>query len=89
MAEVYILESIKYSKFYIGSTRREANSRLIEHNSGLVSSTKSIRPLRIALIQKYKTYTEARKVEMRLKKLKRKDYLEKIIKEGHISISGA
>jgi len=36
--------------------------------------------------QKYQTIEEARAVEKRIKNLKRKDYIEKIIKDGYIKI---
>lgn len=40
----------------------------------------------MVLKQEYKTLKEARLVELKLKKLKRRDYVEKIIKEGYIKI---
>lgn len=85
MAFVYILRSLKNNYFYIGSTINFKN-RYIKHTRGLVESTKNLRPLKIELVQEYKTLKEAREIELRLKKLKRKDYLEKIIKEGIIKM---
>jgi predicted GIY-YIG superfamily endonuclease len=40
----------------------------------------------VALSQEYPTIEEARKIERKLKKLKRKDYISKIIKDGYIKI---
>jgi len=42
--------------------------------------------LRLVFTQEYNTLNEARSVERKLKKLKRGDYIEKIIKEGYIKI---
>jgi len=41
----------------------------------------------IVLTQEYKTLECARKVERKLKKLKRKDYVEKMVKDGYIKMS--
>jgi hypothetical protein len=42
--------------------------------------------LALAFSQEYQTLREARKIERKLKRLKRKDYIEKIIKDGYIKI---
>ncbi len=36
--------------------------------------------------QKFETIADARAIEKKLKSLKRKDYIEKIIKDGHIKM---
>jgi len=41
----------------------------------------------LVLSQEYATLLEARKIENRLKKLKRKDYIEKIIIDGYIKMA--
>lgn len=43
---VYVLQSEKDRKFYIGSTS-DVKKRLEEHNSGKVSTTKNRRPLKL------------------------------------------
>ncbi|MFH1543063.1 MAG: GIY-YIG nuclease family protein [Patescibacteria group bacterium] len=43
---VYVLKSKKDSKLYYGFTRN-LNKRLVEHNSGKVTSTKYRRPLHL------------------------------------------
>lgn len=83
MAFVYILKSLKTGQYYIGSTQ-DYSRRIEEHNKGLSFSTKPLRPLEIMLVQEFSTLSEARKVEFRLKRLKRRDYIEKIIKEGKV-----
>ena len=42
--------------------------------------------LNLVFSQKFDTLLEARKVELKLKKLKRKDYIEKIIDDGFIKL---
>ena len=80
---VYILESQKNKTYYIGSTNN-LERRLDEHNSGKVKYTKNLRTLELKFFKKYDSLTEARKVEYKLKKLKRRDIIEKIIKEQKI-----
>jgi len=80
---VYILESQQNKTYYIGSTNN-LERRLDEHNSGKVKYTKNLRPLELKFFKKYDSLTEARKVEYKLKKLKRRDIIEKIIKEQKI-----
>lgn len=84
MAYVYILESIE-GKYYIGSTINI--EKRIKHHFGLYTpSTKRLKVSKLKFSQKYPTLKEARYVEKRLKELKRKDYIDKIIKDGHIKI---
>jgi len=40
----------------------------------------------LILTQQYATLLEAKKIEKKLKKLKRKDYIENIIRDGYIKI---
>ena len=80
---VYILESIKTKKYYIGCTNNYQR-RILEHNAGKVPSTRWLRPLRIALVHEYPSLSKARKIEHRLKQLKRKDYIKKIVEDGYI-----
>ncbi|MFH1360456.1 MAG: GIY-YIG nuclease family protein [Candidatus Omnitrophota bacterium] len=85
MAYVYILVSEKNKRYYIGSTEN-LDKRIKEHNFGKVISTKGWRPLKLAFKQEYDNISAAQKVELHLKKLKRKDYIETIIREGFIKI---
>ncbi|GAB4219841.1 MAG: hypothetical protein Fur009_7780 [Candidatus Microgenomates bacterium] len=85
MAFVYILKSLKNNRFYIGSTQ-DINKRWLKHKRGEVKSTKNLRPLKIEFYQEYPNIKQARYIELKLKKLKRKDYLEKIIREKEIKI---
>ena len=82
---VYILQSIKSGCYYIGCSQ-DVKHRLLEHNSGDVVATKSKGPWELRFFQEYDNMTIARKVEYKLKKLKRRDILERIISEREIKI---
>lgn len=81
---VYILENTD-RKFYIGSTD-DVERRLKQHNSGHTHTTKRMGKLKLVFSQIFDTLEQARKIEFRLKALKRKDYIEKVIKDGYIKI---
>ncbi|PIZ63488.1 hypothetical protein COY16_01925 [Candidatus Roizmanbacteria bacterium CG_4_10_14_0_2_um_filter_39_13] len=85
MCYVYILQSLKTSRYYIGSTL-DIDKRLEKHNSGYVKSTKNSVPWKLEMSQKYSSITVAKQIKYRLKKLKRKDYIEKIIDDGYIKM---
>jgi len=69
--------------FYIGSSTKPSE-RFKRHLSGFVHTTSRMKNPKLVLIQEYPTIDEARVIERRLKKLKRKDYIRKIILEGNI-----
>jgi putative endonuclease len=81
---VYILRNSE-GKYYIGSTVNLAK-RLKHHAGGYTPSTKRLGKMSLVFSQEYETLKIARYVENRLKKLKRKDYIEKIIKDGFIKM---
>ncbi len=83
-AFVYILKSGK-GKFYIGSTT-DLENRLKHHKGGYTPSTKKLGNVDLVYSQAYPSLREARIIEKRLKKLKRKDYIEKIISDGIIKM---
>ncbi len=85
MSFVYILKSLKDGRYYIGSTTN-LEERLKHHKSGFTPSTKRFGGVELIFQQEYKLLKQARYIEKRLKNLKRKDYLDKIIKDGHINI---
>lgn len=85
MAYVYILESVNDGRYYIGSTI-DLKNRLRHHRGGFTHSTKRFGDLELVLAQKYSSIEDAREIEMRLKKLKRKDYLKKMVNEGCIKM---
>lgn len=83
MSHLYILKTSS-GKYYIGSTTN-LNKRMAQHQSkNHTYSTKRLGELSLVFSQEYNTLGEARSIERKLKKLKRKDYIEKIIQEGYI-----
>jgi len=81
---VYILKDQK-NKYYIGSTSDVAR-RMRQHYSKHTQTTRNmIQPL-LVLTQEYKTIEIARKIEKKIKNLKRKDYIKKMIVDGSIKI---
>jgi len=80
---VYILQGLRDGRFYIGSTSN-LNSRMKHHYGGFTPSTKRFGEVSLVLAQEFPTLKEARFIERRLKRLKRRDYLEKIVKDGKI-----
>lgn len=85
MAWVYILKT-ESGKYYIGSTGN-LESRLKHHQNGATPSTFRMGKNSLVFKQKYKTLKQARYIERRLKKMKRRDYIEKIIRDGKIKIA--
>ena len=85
MAWVYILQSEVNNRFYIGSTD-DLEQKLLEHNAGNSGYTKFSRPFMIVFSQEYKTLSEARKIEYKLKSFKSRKIIEKIILEKIIKI---
>jgi putative endonuclease len=81
-AFVYILRDIN-NKFYIGSTT-DLKRRLSQHNTGHTQTTRNMAAPTLVLSQEYASLSDARKIEKKLKSLKRKDYIEKIVKDGYI-----
>ena len=63
---VYILQSVKDKKLYVGITK-DLNLRLEKHRQGEVESTKNRRPLKLIGYEAYLTKEEAAKREKYLK----------------------
>lgn len=85
MSYVYILESEKNHKYYIGSSK-DYKRRLKQHNSGNSLFTKNNRPFKLVLYQQYENMTLAREIEYKLKKIKSRKIIDKIIKDGIIKL---
>ena len=84
---VYILKSEKTGRYYIGSTN-DINRRISEHNAGKTKSLRYLRPLKIVFKKEFHVLEEARRVEIKLKKLKNRDILERIIEDQEIKLLG-
>lgn len=84
---VYILQ-FPTGKFYVGSTN-DLDHRIKQHASGHTHSTKrlGLGEAKLVLKQDYPTLEDARSVEYKLKKLKRRDYIAKTVVDGYIKIT--
>ncbi len=81
---VYILQSLKNNRFYIGSTTN-LKRRFEEHNSGKSKYTSESKPFILIFSQKYYSIHMARKAEYWLKSQKDKKFLQKIINQKAIN----
>ncbi|MDZ4665157.1 MAG: GIY-YIG nuclease family protein [Bacteroidota bacterium] len=68
MTFVYILKSLKTSRYYYGSTN-DLTNRLNLHNAGRVKSTKSFKPWILHYSEKFETISLARKRELFFKSI--------------------
>ena len=78
MPTTYILKC-KDNRYYIGSTKN-LQQRISEHSKGKCKFTKSRLPVKVVYKESFNIYSEARKRESQLKKLKSRFQLEKLIK---------
>jgi putative endonuclease len=83
---VYVLESLSNGRYYIGSSKNP-DDRLLRHNRGSVQATRNKGPWIIKFKQYYENVADARRMELRLKKFKNKDIIERIILDGVIKAS--
>jgi len=83
-AFVYILKSIT-GRYYVGSTS-DLDRRMIQHRNGHTQTTRNMNGFNLVFKQEYATLEEARFVEKKIKKFKRKDFIEKIISNKIITI---
>jgi len=74
---VYIL-SINDGKYYIWSTINLEN-RIKEHEKWEVKSTRNKKPIRLIFYKEFKEIKKARRIEWLLKKLKKREYVEKFM----------
>lgn len=81
---VYILEDDDH-RYYIGSSG-DPVERHKRHLSGFVYTTHRMKNPKLILSQEFPTIQDAKRIELRLKKLKRKDYIQKMIKDGYIKM---
>ena len=84
MGYVYILKSSK-GFYYIGSTS-DLKRRLKQHLSGNTYTTRKMEEINLVFSQKFDTLQKARTLEFKLKSFKRKNFIEKIIKDGYIKL---
>ena len=78
---VYILESVKSGKYYIGQTEN-LEERVAKHNAGRNLSTRHDIPWQLKWWKEYETRSEAIKVEIRIKEIKKRKGIEKYIEKN-------
>lgn len=86
-SHLYILQSIKNGSYYTGSTRN-IHQRIRFHNSGYVKATRNKRPYKLVFQQEFDNIDSAHKAELKIKSWKRKDFIEKIIRDGKLNYLG-
>jgi putative endonuclease len=84
---LYILQSLKTDSYYIGITTNLAQ-RIRFHNSGYVKATKYKKPYKLVFRQEFQNIHLAHKAELKIKSWKRKDFIDKIIKDGYLKFMG-
>ena len=75
---LYILQSEKTSRYYVGSTH-DLDDRLMRHNGGRSKATKSGVPWRLAYTEKFASKTEAYRRELEIKSWKTRILIEELI----------
>jgi len=76
----YILFSESKDRYYIGSCS-DINQRLKRHNEGATPSTKSGRPWKVVWFNLHLEKSGALKQENYIKRMKSRNYIEKLIHE--------
>ncbi len=85
MSFVYILQSKKTGRYYIGSTN-DLSRRLAEHNSDQTKSLIYQRPLVVVFSKEYGNLSDARRIERKLKKMKSRSIIEHIVHDQEIKV---
>lgn len=81
---VYILQSEKDGRFYIGYTR-DIEMRLAFHNEGKNKSTRHRHPLKVVYSEEFLDKKEAAKRERKIKSYKGGNGFKKLIKYGGVA----
>ena len=75
---VYILQSAKTGKYYVGYAA-DVEKRLLRHNSGRTKSLLKHIPLEIIKIEEYPVYEDARRRERQIKRYKSGEAFKKLL----------
>ncbi len=59
MSFVYFAQSLKNQKVYVGSTEKNPDKRIKEHNKGVNKFTKENRPYKLIYYEKYLCHKDA------------------------------
>jgi len=85
MPYFYILQSLKNSRFYYGSTT-DLERRLAEHNRGKTKATRYLRPWKLIYYEQFPNLTQARKREREVKSWKNKQKVLALIDNYSTSV---
>lgn len=78
MFAMYIIQSEKDGRYYIGSTD-DLEKRLVKHNRGYSRYTKGKGPFKLVYKEKFASRSDAKKREYYIKSLKSRLAIEKLI----------
>ena len=87
MFYVYILQSLKDNRLYIGFTS-DLKKRLIEHRSGKVTTTKNRRPMLLIYYEAYRSKKDAQIREKFLKTGKGREFIKNNVIYSRVSAQG-
>jgi len=77
MAHVYVLHSLKNGKRYIGSTTKDPEHRLKEHNQGNTTWTGKNKPFKLVYSEAFDSLAEAHKRERYFKSGSGREWLQR------------
>ena len=81
MFYVYLIESLKNGRYYIGQTD-DIDKRIKRHNQGRNISTKAYIPWKLKWWKEFETRSVAVKVETKIKRIKKRIEIEKYLREN-------
>jgi len=85
MSYLYILQSEKAQRYYIGTTDN-LDDRVVRHNRGNVLSTKAYTPWTLVFHKQYDTLSAARTAEYKFKRFKNRKIIDRIVQEQTVHI---
>ena len=83
MTGCYIIHSDKLSRYYIGATQEDANSRLDKHNNGSYGKSKftsTANDWQLVLFIPTKDFAHAIRIEKKIKSMKSSIYIQNLTK---------
>ena len=75
MYTIYILESLKSGKYYVGHTENLEN-RILRHNAGQVISTRNKDPWKVSYSENFTSKIDANRRELEIKSKKSSIYTQ-------------
>ena len=86
MNAFYIIHSISLDKYYCGITHDDVDSRVLKHNEGTYGNhfTSIANDWRIKLIIQCSSFAHARRLELFVKRMKSRKFIERLINENDL-----